>query len=131
MSELLTWDKPKKKMPKEEWMKITADSAPPGVYTPNMSKDDMLKWKAKHIKGEDERVEIRKSFHHSNGKSYPNCVNYGAQMLIVVRLYPKEEPQVLISTNGKLGMTYLESMDLRDAIVEAVEVLKENRDSVK
>jgi hypothetical protein len=125
MSKVLSWDKPKRKMPKEEWMKISADSAPPGVYTPNMSKNDMLKWKAKHIKGDDERVEIRKSFYHHNDKPYPNHIGYSAQALIVVRRAPNNgQPQVLISTNGKMGMTFLEACNFKDAVNEAMEVLE-------
>lgn len=116
---LISWEKPKKKMPVEEWMKITADGAPPGVYTPNMSQEDNLKWKGKMIGGTDPRIEIRKSFHHSNEKSYPDCVNYAAQMVIVVRRSHTDEPDVLISTNGKLGMTFLESMELTIVILEA------------
>ena len=121
---ILSWDKPKKKMPVEEWKKISADGAPPGVYTPNMSQEDMFKWKAKHIKGDDERVEIRKSFHWTNNKPYPNQVNYSAQMLIVIRKAPKnDQPEVLISTNGKMGMTLETCFDMNEAIKEAIEVL--------
>ena len=123
MQKVLSWDKPKKKMPKEEWLKITADSAPPGVYTPNMSQEDNLKWKAKHIKGADERVEIRKSFHHSNKKSYPNNINYACQVLIIVRKDSKEQPNVLISTNGKIAMGLSDFLDFKEAVQEALEVL--------
>jgi hypothetical protein len=121
--QVLSWETPKKKMPVEDWKKISADGAPPGVYTPNMSKKDMLKWKAKYIGGTDPRVEIRKSFHHSNGKSYPECVNYGAQVLIVVRKKHNDEPQVLISTNGKMGMSLSDFFDLNEAVKEALEEL--------
>jgi len=38
---------------------ITADGAPPGVYTPNMSRQDARRWRAKHVGGENERIEIR------------------------------------------------------------------------
>ena len=120
---ILSWDKPKKKMPVEEWKKISADGAPPGVYTPNMSQDDNLKWKAKKIGGEDPRVEIRKSFYHSNKKQYPNNRCYGSQCLIVVRKKTGDEPQVLISTNGKMAMTFPETLDLNEAIKEAMEAL--------
>jgi hypothetical protein len=51
--------------------KYGSDSGIPGTYVPNMSEEDKNKWKAKHIKGDDERIEIRKSFN-------------GVQILIVV-----------------------------------------------
>lgn len=120
---VLSWEQPKKKMPKEDWLKITADNAPLGVYTPNMSKEDMLKWKAKHIKGKDERVEIRKSFHHNNGKKYPENVNYAAQVVIIVRKEANDQPQILISTNGKIGMSLFSFLDMESAIKEAFAVL--------
>jgi hypothetical protein len=120
---VLSWEQPKKKMPKEEWLKITADSAPLGVYTPNMSKKDMLKWKAKHIKGKDERVEIRKSFHHTNGKKYPDHVVYSAQMVMIIRKEANDQPQVLISTNGKIGMSLETWLDTEAAVKEAFAVL--------
>lgn len=56
MSNLLVWDKPPQTMSKEEWSSFTADSAPPGVYTPNMSAEDRKKWRAKKVA---DRVEVR------------------------------------------------------------------------
>ena len=40
---VLDWDKPGRVVSIEEWKGISADSAPPGVYTPNMSDEDMKK----------------------------------------------------------------------------------------
>ena len=40
---MITWDKPNKVMSKEQHQSISADGAPPGVYQPNMSKEDQLK----------------------------------------------------------------------------------------
>lgn len=37
---LLMWEKPERVMSKEAWKGISADSAPPGVYIPNMSNED-------------------------------------------------------------------------------------------
>ena len=60
---LLSFDKPKKVRSAEEHNKMfSSDSGIAGTYVPNMSKEDQLKWKAKHIKGDDERIEIRKEF---------------------------------------------------------------------
>jgi hypothetical protein len=99
----LSWDKPAKAMPHEEWEAISADSAPPGVYTPNMSKEDMLKWKAKKV---GQRVEIRKTA--------------GAQILIRVTL-----EDVTISMNGTAKLSLREALDMSLAIAEATQVLKE------
>lgn len=119
MEKVLHWDKIPQEMSKEDWMKISADGAPPGVYRPNMSHDDMLKWKAKFITGEDRRIEIRKTFHWNNGKNYPKSTNYGSQVLIQVRLNSENEPEVLISANGKIAMSHIESIMLQKAIEEA------------
>jgi hypothetical protein len=100
---ILSWDKPAKAMSHEEWEAISADSAPPGVYTPNMSKEDMLKWKAKKI---GQRVEIRKTA--------------GAQILIRVTL-----EDVTISMNGTAKLSLREALDMSLAIAEATQVLKE------
>lgn len=118
MEKVLYWEKIPKAMATEEWMKISADGAPPGVYRPNMSEEDMLKWKAKIILGDDPRVEIRKTFHWVNDKPYPKGKNYAAQVLIQVRINPKDEPETLISTNGKIAMTSKESV-IQLAIEEA------------
>ena len=36
---ILMWDKPNKKLSRKEWEAKSADGAPPGVYSPNMSDD--------------------------------------------------------------------------------------------
>lgn len=46
---ILMWDTPEKVMSIESWKSISADGAPPGVYTPNMSRGDALSWKAKIV----------------------------------------------------------------------------------
>lgn len=60
---ILTWEKPKRVMTTEEYNAISADSAPPGVYSGNMSQEDSYKWRAK-LAGQRSgnlRVEIRKT----------------------------------------------------------------------
>lgn len=37
---ILSFQKPKKVMSDKQYASITADGAPPGVYTPNMSEED-------------------------------------------------------------------------------------------
>lgn len=78
MNKLLCFDKPKKiRNTKEHNEMYSSDSGVAGTYVPNMSEEDKNKWKAKHIKGEDERIEIRKTIN-------------GVQLLIVV--YKRERP---------------------------------------
>ncbi len=63
MTGVLCWDTPQRAVPVSEWLAISADGAPPGVYVPNMSPADMARWKAKLVNppGGDARVEIRKT----------------------------------------------------------------------
>ena len=96
----------------EQWKSISADGAPPGVYCPNMTKKDMLEWKAKLIsgkKGSIPRVEIRKTFEKSNNLPYPNGRNFYCQALFVVSLDDidnMKDCNILISMNGKCGMSF-------------------------
>lgn len=78
---VLNWSKPKPVMSRSEYERISAEGAPPGVYTPNMSDADAATWRAKKIGGADPRVEIR--------------VLRGSQVVIVVRPHA-----VRISMNG-------------------------------
>jgi len=62
MMGILCFDKPKKVRSTEEHNEMfQSDSGIAGTYVPNMSKDDAVKWKAKHVKGEHERIEIKKT----------------------------------------------------------------------
>jgi len=126
---VLSWEKPQKIMTTEEWKSISADCAPPGVYTPNMSEEDMFKWKAKLIgkKAKIPRVEIRKSFKKSNNKTYPEGRHIYAQVLIIVSLKNidgMKDCKVVISTNGKIGFSLKEVEELNIAIKEAQTVLE-------
>jgi hypothetical protein len=61
--QVLSWEKPKQVMSKEEWAEsYGADGAPPGCFQPNMSPADIGKWKAKLVgqKTGFPQVEIRK-----------------------------------------------------------------------
>ena len=113
---ILMWEQPEKAMPVEHWQNIVADSAPPGVYSPNMSSEDMERWKAKLVGTTNgfPRVEIRKSV--------------GVQMLIIVSLGQgfkqkyKSMPEgsnVQISMNGAAALTWDEWADFYHAILEA------------
>ena len=112
-NQILTWDTPKKVIPKDEWKKMSFDGGPDGGYVPNMSWSDRLKWKAKQIGGEDPRVEIRKTFEET-----------GAQVLAIVRWKNKKDtPDLTISTNNKIGMSFGDWFDFNEAVKEAMERL--------
>jgi hypothetical protein len=116
---VLSWDKPKKAMSREEWEAISADSAPPGVYTPNMSKEDARRWRAKKIGGANPRVEIRKTVSgddpldvRENPRWRHGC---HAQLLIVVMA----DGRVRMSQNGPAIYSAQDWADLELAIAEA------------
>ena len=113
---ILSFDKPEKIMSDAEWKSISADGAPPGVYTPNMSDEDKERWKGKLIKGKDPRIEIRKTF---RGKGY-----YAQVLIVVWKDVPEEFPDVVISTNGKIGASFQKMEEMHEAIKEAKEILK-------
>ncbi len=117
---VLCWDKPKKAIPKEDWMSLSADIAPPGVYSPNMSDTDRDKWKAKLVghKVGHPCVEIRKAA--------------GALMVIVVSLKGRiknkwaqieEDTNVRISANGPIQLTFDGWQEMKRAVEEARERL--------
>jgi hypothetical protein len=119
---ILSFEKPEQIISVEEWKKISADGAPPGVYRPNMSIENMLRWKAKRIyknKPED-RIVIQKTFYWHNGKSYPNNVNYSAQCKILIQ---KQEPRIIMSCNGKMAMSSVEVIEFQQVIQEALLIL--------
>lgn len=132
---LLRWDKPSRAIPVAEWKAISADDAPPGVYTPNMRPADAQSWKAKltGTKSGRPQVEIRKS---TAGMT---------QMLIIVGLdgydykYYTREPKpdkptwahvstrgfnVHLSLNGPAQMTFYDVNNLHIAVHEAKEFLE-------
>lgn len=143
---LLNFDKSQKiRSTKEHNEKYSSDSGIAGTYVPNMSEVDMNKWKAKYIKGDDERIEIRKTIN-------------GVQLLIVVyknkyqppkptfpeydggskdfywkqanifynqecKEYAKRHQDIRISMNGKLDLTYDDFWDINEVVKEAFEIL--------
>jgi hypothetical protein len=143
---LLEFEKPKKlRSSKEHNARYMSDSGVAGTYVPNMSDVDMNKWKAKHIKGDDERIEIRKTIK-------------GVQLLIIVykkpyqppkpefpeydggskdfyweqanvfynqdcKRYAKRHNDIQISMNGKLDLTFDNFWDIQEVVREAIEIL--------
>ena len=120
---ILNFDTPKKLRSTEKHNEMfQSDSGIAGTYVSNMSNEDLGVWKDKHIKGKDERIEIRKTIN-------------SVQLLVVVykkstitksknwRDRTKDHNDVRISMNGKLDMTYDEYYDMNEAIREATEIL--------
>lgn len=116
---VLSWARPQRAIPVEEWKAISADSAPPGVYSPNMSDEDRLKWKAKKIGGKDPRVEIRKTVVGTPRKSKhgPWDNTSYAQVVLTVRPFPDDT--VIMSMNGTAEFTGGEFTEMMVAVQEA------------
>jgi hypothetical protein len=111
---MISWEKPNKLRPTEEHNNMfSSDSGIAGTYVPNMSREDMLKWKGKKIiGGKNPRLEIRKTFPRS-----------GANVLIIVSL--SNAPMFTISTNGKIQMSFEEMEEFKNVIDEAYLLLIE------
>lgn len=143
---VLGWDKPAKVLTTEEWKSISADSAPPGVYVPNMSVDDMERWKAKMV-GHG-KVRKPKCFYCGSSRGArpdltipgvqvcsscwspwkplgkrveirKSAESGGVQILLVVT-----EEDVRISMNGTARLSQREIAEMSQAISEAQEALK-------
>lgn len=128
---ILMWEKPEKVLSTEDWKAISADSTPPGVYSPNMSQEDMKKWKAtlKRKTKENPYIEIRKSTSARGQKpneelKWRSETSFSAQILIIVSLgegysYKQYEIQgvnVQISMNGQATFMFEEIAELNQAI---------------
>lgn len=125
---VLSWDKPKQIMSTEQWKGISADGAPPGVYQPNMSYEDQQKWKAKLIRGQLTRVEIRKTASSQvkivvslDGHPWSTFKDFRTK-----KKYPVgHKDNVVISMNGPAHFSFKQLEELREAILEAKAVLEE------
>ena len=139
-SNVLTFEVPKKINSTQKHNEMHLSNADVnGTYVPNMSKEDMNRWKAKHIKGDDERVEIRKTLdgvqvlivvykkeYQPKYPKYPTDINkIGAYSRYQNQRneWTKRHQNVRISMNGKLDMTWDNWWDMTEAIKEAMEVL--------
>jgi hypothetical protein len=121
---ILDFEKPQKIRSTEKHNEMySSDSGIDGTYVSNMSEADTKKFKAKHITGEHERVEIR--------------VSMGVNVVIIV--YKKENPvkwnykkqdeyrkrhlDVQFSVNGKLDISFEQWNMINQAIDEAKQIL--------
>ena len=109
------------------------------------SEEDKNKWKAVHIKSDDERIEIRKTiggvqlkvivYKNEFQPSKPEFPEYDgggkdfyweqANILYhnACKNYAKRHQNVRLSANGKLDMTCDDWWDLSDVVKEALEIL--------
>jgi hypothetical protein len=117
---IICWEKPQRAMSVADWKNISADSAPPGVYTPNMSKEDQLKWKGKIIGTDKPRVEVRKTFHTKNHFAH-----------VLFTFAPFEDESFIISTNGKISFSDKEFGELPKVLLEVGMVLHELVDKIE
>jgi hypothetical protein len=143
---ILDFEKPKKIRSTEEHNEMhSSDSGVAGTFVPNMSEEDKNKWKGKHIKGDDERVEIRKNLdsqllvivykkpHQPDYPVFPEFdggsrsgyweeanKQYSAQH----RNWEKRHQNIRISMNGPCQLTLQDWADLQQAILEAQDQIK-------
>ena len=104
---VLYWQTPKRRTPVADWKKDNVfDGGPPGGYLPNMSDEDMLKWKAKlvGVSTSTPAVEIRKTA--------------GSEIKLVVREHDHD-----MSMNGKAKLTAADFHNMFEAVKEARAVL--------
>jgi hypothetical protein len=137
---ILDFEKPKKVRSTEEHNNLfSSDCGVAGTFVPNMSKDDMYKWKAKHINGNDERIEIRKTLggaqvliivykeqYHPPYPEYPETKYTDSAYHVNLAKYKekqkewyKRHEEIKLSMNGKVDMTFEEYAEMREAITEA------------
>jgi len=131
---LINFEKPKKIHSTEEHNRMhTSDSGVAGTYVPNMSDEDAQRWKGKYITGENERIEIRKSFPM-------------AQVVIVVRRNPPQrfriEPRsdylkwtearnnIKISMNGSLWVSFSDWEEIEAVVNEARTLLNMKSETI-
>lgn len=137
---IVMWDKPQRVLAKEDWLNISADSAPPGVYSPNMSDEDRERWKGKLVgtKLEHPQVELRKTFCAHFPAAPGETHGHGAATNVVIIISMKggfqykyinrvssKNYNVLIAMNGNAVMTFAGLDEMKKAIDEAINKLIE------
>lgn len=130
------WDKPKRVMSKEDWAENQADGAPPGTFMPNMSAEDVAKWKAKLVghKTSYPQVEIRKDstvvILSLKGYKYKYYDTRRSQEnLDKIRQYDKKAtydkwPLIHIASAGPMVMSFEDLDEFKQAIDEGIEFLR-------
>lgn len=132
---ILYWDKPKPTMTTEEWKASYGfEDGPSGGYVPNMSSEDMDKWKAKLLghTTDHPQIEIRKSFAMvqmlfivslGNGYNYKGCKHNAVKGDWRSGQYTKGV-NVHVAMNGGAQLTFEDINDLHAAVQEAKMVLE-------
>lgn len=136
---IVMWDKPERAISKEDWKAISADSAPPGVYTSNMSAEDAGRWKGKIVGATlgSPQIELRKVFSGAY-KTLPGerwGSGFCANVLVIVatkgfqyknvKREASVDYNVYISMNAGAAMTFAEFEEMQQAIAEAKAKLAE------
>jgi hypothetical protein len=132
---VLMWDKPEKLHDSKEHADMySADGAPPGVFVPNMSDEDAMRWKAKFVgrKTDTPQVELRCNgvvvvlgFRGYKYKYYNTRVTQKAHDKWTKFGRPEDAPTVMhIATSGPMMFSMAEYEEFQQAIAEGFEALK-------
>ncbi len=134
---ILSWEKPNQVNTKDKWLEISADGAPPGVFTPNMSHEDNLKWKARLVghKVGYPQVEIRRDstviIVSLTGYKYKQYnLRQTEENLAKARMFDHDEnftnwPTIHIASAGATMLTFDQFTEFKQAIDEAFEFLSD------
>lgn len=120
---MLDFNKPQKIRTSEDHNNMfQSDSGVAGTYVSNMSESDKKKFKAKHIKGDHERIEIRVEMNGSNilikvFKKANKSDFYGYQE------FKHYHNEIQFSTNGKIDISLNEWDKINKAVDEAKQIL--------
>lgn len=122
---ILSFEKPKKLRSTDEHNKEhMSDCGVPGTYVPNMSLDDQRKFRAVHIKGEHERIEIRTLIGGVNCNIFVYKDQYQPKYSSGNSEWRKKHRNVQFSMNGKMDVSFEEWSNIQLAINEAIDLLK-------
>jgi len=130
---ILSFETPEKIRTTEEHNKLyTSDSGINGTYVSNMSDEDSKKFKAKHIKGDHERIEIRVQIGGVNCNIFvykdiytPAYQKYSTYEKYLIRLneLKNSHKHIKFSMNGKMDITFDDWNKINQAIEEAQKIL--------
>ena len=135
--ELLDFTKPKRiRSTNEHNKKYQSDSGVAGTYVPNMSEENDKRWKAKHITGKYERIEIRKNMGGANvvivvNKKSPVPVpTYRLDGKYDHEAYKENRKEykmlrnnIKISANGRIWLSFEQMSEIQCVINEATIIL--------
>jgi hypothetical protein len=139
MKRVLMWDRPPPVVSKEEWLNRSADSAPPGCYTANMSEFDRGRWKAKLVgtKADFPQVEIRKdstvvvlSLRGYKYRHYDTRQGNFPERKPWQRREADNLKCIHIASAGPMQLTLDEFADFQVALVEGMQLLRDLEDGV-